>query len=600
VAIASIEINGVVGSDDDLPIGQLVQLSNDGDGTETTHAWSVLRQPPGAADALSDPTIENPTITLNKEGTYLVQLIVDLGMPSEVRNTVILGVRQVKTRVRVPAPGESIETGVEGWAEPAANEALRALDAAVSDPGVITAVAGAAGLSVGRVVYVSGRQTVKAGLPGEEVLPSVRAAAATSVGTSEGPLGVLLGKVGGGAPANGDLVRVRVYGLQGPYAGAVVAATPLYLTDAGSVSTAPGTVSRRIGVGCGTDGVEWWAWIDGLTGSSTGAAFLGSAPYLTDGPASGLPNAVDIRERVDDLGATPLALHSVDSSGAAANVIAHVLDLVRRSTVPTPVGMGSALALSMFSSDAASLKAAGLIAAVCLDPANASFQSEVRIGGYYGGTFRWFAVGSNDGLQVDGAGSRGYKRSGGTLQIGTVDANIVELIINGTAVWQVDATGNLVAQGGVRRIEGVANPAGADHALPRQWAQVRMGPGLLVWGVGDTGTAGPVYLVNGYTAAPVAFAWDVSAPSACVIRNLRVRVNGGGNIHDDAITFTVQADGVDTLLTCTLAAGAATAQNVTDGPSFGAGQRISLAVTFGGGITQSARNVAVSADLVLE
>ena len=114
---AQISINGVPGSNADLPINTLVQLNNVGIGGEVTYAWSILDQPIGAADALSNPAIVNPTITLKKEGSYLIRLVVNAGLASEKIDTRVAAVKHLKTRLRVPAAGEKLEVDVvDGWA----------------------------------------------------------------------------------------------------------------------------------------------------------------------------------------------------------------------------------------------------------------------------------------------------------------------------------------------------------------------------------------------------------------------------------------------------------------------------------------------------
>ena len=143
---ARIEINASVGSNTDLPINTSVLFSNDDAGDETSYLWSVLDQPVGATDALSNTTIENPTFTPKKEGTYLVRLTVDSGLSTESVDQVIVGIRDLKTRLRVPAAGETTEGDTtDGWST-TVNEMLNTTLDAITGAIKLVGQAGAAGL----------------------------------------------------------------------------------------------------------------------------------------------------------------------------------------------------------------------------------------------------------------------------------------------------------------------------------------------------------------------------------------------------------------------------------------------------------------------
>lgn len=245
---AKITINGIAGSNPDLPIGTLVQLDNQGDGFELTFLWVLNYQPPGPGDSLSNVAIHNPTITPKKEGTYLLTLIVDQGLPSEKRDTAILGIRHLKTRTRIPAIGESTETGATtGWGQDE-NELLATVDAMRADPGIQVCALASNGLGPGLPVAYVGSSTIKSGLPGQEDVLSVDTINATTLANTSQPLGLLVAQVAGGAFTAGALVYVRRFGLQGGIAlpGANVG-DPIYLSDVGSISLTPGTVRRRVG-----------------------------------------------------------------------------------------------------------------------------------------------------------------------------------------------------------------------------------------------------------------------------------------------------------------------------------------------------------------
>lgn len=253
---ASIKVNGVGGHPppgaDDVPINALVQFDNQAVGDETTYQWVLHDQPPGALDALVNPTTKIPMLTPKKEGSYLVELIVDLGLPTECRDTAVVAVRQLKTRFRVPAAGEEDETNLtKGWGL-SANEVLRRVDALSGDSGVhVVVVGGAVPIAAGKVVRCTGAATLKAGLPGQEVVPSVESAPATLASDLWQPLGVLIGDLAGASPvASGRLAVVRQFGLLPSCmaGGAPAVGDPVYVNDTSDLSLTPGTNGRVMGL----------------------------------------------------------------------------------------------------------------------------------------------------------------------------------------------------------------------------------------------------------------------------------------------------------------------------------------------------------------
>ena len=246
---ALIQVNGVDGSNDNLPINTLVQLNNNGTGGEATYAWSIVSQPPGAVDALSSLVIINPTFTPLKEGTYLLQVIVNAG-PLELIDRVIVAIRDLKTFERVPAPLEEDENdAAAGWAGDAsgASRALRRALVAVADPGVFTALAGASGIE-GYVVAATSTAVLKSGLPGAETMAVVNTALATSLNTASAALGYAFGTPSGAGAALNAPVYVRRFGLISPIdVGAMLVGDLVYLSDTGTLAAAPGTNSRVVG-----------------------------------------------------------------------------------------------------------------------------------------------------------------------------------------------------------------------------------------------------------------------------------------------------------------------------------------------------------------
>ena len=103
---AAIQINGVLGPEDDLPLGAPVQLSNQDTGGEVSYAWQILDRPEGSAAVLTNPAIENPLFTPDVEGTYLLRLTVNATTATEAIDTQVAAVRFLKTDQRAPAAGE--------------------------------------------------------------------------------------------------------------------------------------------------------------------------------------------------------------------------------------------------------------------------------------------------------------------------------------------------------------------------------------------------------------------------------------------------------------------------------------------------------------
>jgi len=289
---ALITVNSVVGSNDDLPINTLVTLANDNVGGETTYLWEIVDQPVGTADTLSSTSAPSVTFTPKKEGSYLVKLTVN----GTLENKVIVGIRQLKTRIRVPAASETSEVNsTKGWAL-AANVVLQLSEAARTDPGVFVGVADGS-LSVGQVVRVVSTTTIKATLPGQEVLSRWGAANATTAANCRGLLGVVVQSVDGGAITAGVLFQVRTVGLaQGlSVSGSPAVGALVYLDDAGTLSGTQGTVRRIVGH-VASGGGPYAVWWDGAFPDFDGAfvpltrTLTGTEPIAV----AGVHTAVDL------------------------------------------------------------------------------------------------------------------------------------------------------------------------------------------------------------------------------------------------------------------------------------------------------------------
>jgi hypothetical protein len=262
---ADIEVNGVAGSDDDVPINVLIQLSNADVGGEVTYLWEVVDQPEGTADVLSSTAIENPTFTPKKEGSYQLKLTVNDTLASEVSDTAVVAVRHLKTNERIPAATESTEVNpAKGW-KPAVNRLLAIVDDVSRDANLVVAkLPGVSVPTIGDIVRYSGTGLIKTGLPGEERLLLIDLALATSATQVAGPLAVVVATPTGGAPTANGLAILRIWGLvEISEAGVPVVGDPIFVSDTAQPALAAGTNSRKIGRVVESAAGVWRWMIDG-------------------------------------------------------------------------------------------------------------------------------------------------------------------------------------------------------------------------------------------------------------------------------------------------------------------------------------------------
>jgi hypothetical protein len=64
--------------------------SSDGDGDPLTYRWSFITRPAGSAAVLANPTSVSPTFTVDRDGTYTVQLIVNDGTVNSAPDSVTI------------------------------------------------------------------------------------------------------------------------------------------------------------------------------------------------------------------------------------------------------------------------------------------------------------------------------------------------------------------------------------------------------------------------------------------------------------------------------------------------------------------------------
>lgn len=301
---ARILINSSPTSNDDVAINVLVQLDNQSLGDETTYTWALLDQPPGTTDALSSTTIKNPSFTPKKEGTYLIKVTIDLGLATEQSDTKIVAVRQVKTRERIPAAGETTQDdSSDGWAT-AMNSLLRRIDALLTDPGIIVGVAGGTGLSRGSILKAQGGYTIKSGLPGQETVPQFTLSTALTLGSVDELLCAMEGDVStGGTPSLNALCKARYIGrLSNVLVSGGAGGSPgdiIYLDDTGRPSRTQGTIRRQIGsIMTDLTGGYYDIWFDGVGGADITPISVGYILY--GAPGAGMTGA----KRIDGSNAT--------------------------------------------------------------------------------------------------------------------------------------------------------------------------------------------------------------------------------------------------------------------------------------------------------
>ena len=268
MAQALITIDATAGSNPPngtaLVVGATVQLSNVNAGGEITYLWEWLDKPEGSLSAFSNPAIQNPTFVADSEGTYLIKLTVNRTLATEQVDTVIAAIKQLKSKIRIPAAGETQEESTSrGWAEDV-NRALQTLDTNQANPARIVAYANGS-LSTGKVVYIDAMQTIKSTLPGEEKVPRLALAQASSTVVREQPLFVVHSKVGGGTSiSSGQLCYVTLSGIIGPLAlGSGAVLDPVYVDDTGSIDVTEGTNARRIGHIAYVSSGDYYIMVDG-------------------------------------------------------------------------------------------------------------------------------------------------------------------------------------------------------------------------------------------------------------------------------------------------------------------------------------------------
>ena len=506
---AVVTVNAVVGSNTNLTINTLVQLDNLNIGGELTYAWSILDQPAGTTDNLSSSVASNPTFTPKKEGSYLIRLLVNQGLPTEQENRVVCAVKQLKTLQRIPASGETTEADAQdGWAA-ASNAMLQQMDALLSDPGIIVGVNASGGnLTRGTIVRCTAASVIKSTLPGQETVPGFTLSTSATLAEVDELLCIVEGTPAGVATvATLGLMKVRYIGriaAQAIAGGAVAVGDVIYVNDAGALSSVAGTVRRRVGSAM-TAGATADVWFNGMGGADIDLTPIDRA-YLVHGAKGALVNAVrtdgtnadpsttGFRFASGAVGTTPLTAKGFAGQTAAlqqwldsADAVLAAVDAEGRFAAPSAVL--TALRVKAFAAQTANIFEVQSSAGTVLS----SFDKDGDL--VFGAAARqaaWpsFFLTEESATEMrlksaaDNADYISMQRTVGGVYSGVVDSagvsvflaavagaaqviannNPLQLVVNAVAEWQV-AAGGVLSSLTTKRIANIALPTTAADAV---------------------------------------------------------------------------------------------------------------------------------------
>lgn len=259
---AQLLLNGVAAPQYET-IDTLVLITNNNAGGELTYLYAIVDQPPGPADNLTSTNLPSTSLTCRKEGSYLLRLTVNAGLIDEKTTQGEILIRNLISQTNEPAAGETIETdATRGWATKVGGIHAE-VASLVKDSGRLAGIAAQAGLLVGTVVRLSSTTTIKTGLPGQEPVPAILQALATTQAHMRQALFLVVSGVINANPGNGELLIARRDGMVYGLAGAPGVGDPLYVSDTGSLSTTPGTYLRAVGWVVRAGGGTYDAYFDG-------------------------------------------------------------------------------------------------------------------------------------------------------------------------------------------------------------------------------------------------------------------------------------------------------------------------------------------------
>ncbi len=282
MARSRITLDGVVRSYYEVLPGATVTVENDGDGGETSVLWVALTgsQPSGSFDGFADPLDPTTSMTVNKEGSYLIQNIVN----GSITGSAVVAVKQLKSNFRMPAAGEKTEeSGSYGWAR-AIQKMGDVIDGMYADGGTVVARA-RVDIPLRQLVRPSGSHVIKSGLPGAERVLEFSRVAGEATGSIQSTLYIAeRGLTSSVDPIpSGTLFVARLYGLAGPFTGTNPAKGDFVFPRAdGVVSLSVDTVDRKIGTVVDVTGSTYFLHFAGFSdfrpvGSAAVAASTGSS-----------------------------------------------------------------------------------------------------------------------------------------------------------------------------------------------------------------------------------------------------------------------------------------------------------------------------------
>ena len=235
----------------------LVDVSLDSSVSGTAYAWNLYEKPAGSLAVISDVNIKAPSITPDLPGTYLLSLAVGSNDPVYG----LLAVPHPLTGFRIPGAGEgdataggNLSSSTRGWA-PALEQMLRSLSSLTTKGQLEVAYNGTgSAITRGKVVCLSGVQTLYSGGLAETLLPTAVLADGSSESLSR-RLGVCLGGIDyslyegvSTSIANGAVGSVMIQGLlSGVDTSAFSAGDLLYASSTpGNLTNIPSVYARPV------------------------------------------------------------------------------------------------------------------------------------------------------------------------------------------------------------------------------------------------------------------------------------------------------------------------------------------------------------------
>ena len=85
--------------------------SSDADGDPLTFTWSFVSRPPGSTAALNNPTSPRPTFTVDRDGDYIVRLVVNDGTVNSAPDTVTITSNNLAP-VANAGPDQTVDSGL--------------------------------------------------------------------------------------------------------------------------------------------------------------------------------------------------------------------------------------------------------------------------------------------------------------------------------------------------------------------------------------------------------------------------------------------------------------------------------------------------------